>query len=56
VRRYREQTPERQRELVELMDEAIRRENFCPGDPARAAFLQKYFGAAWETARKDVRT
>ena len=35
MRRYREQTPERQRELVELMDEAICRENFCPGIPAK---------------------
>lgn len=54
VRRYNEQTPERRRELVELIAAVIVREGFCRDDPARAAFLQKYFSAAWETALKDA--
>lgn len=54
VRRYSEQTPERQRELVELIAAVIIREGFCQNDPARAAFLRKYFAAAWETALKNT--
>lgn len=50
VRRYTRQTPARREELVELMAQSIAMEGFCRDDPARAAFLQKYFAAAWERA------
>ena len=52
VRRFREQTTERQKELTELMATAILRENFCEGNEKKAAFYKMYFDKSWKTAKK----
>ena len=50
VRRYADQPAARRDELVELIARSIVQEDFCRNDPARAAFLRRYFAAAWERA------
>ena len=50
VLRYNEQTVERQNELVDLIAEAIIRENFYAEDKKQQEFMKKHFSKAWEKA------
>lgn len=50
VLRYNEQTVERQNELVDLIAEAIIRENFYVQDKDQQEFMKKHFSKAWEKA------
>lgn len=52
VRRFCEQTAERQRELTELMATAILRDNFCEGNEDKAGFYKMYFEKSWEIAKE----
>lgn len=49
IRRYNEQSKERQNELIDLIASAIIKEN-CFNDKAKAEFYQRYFVKAWERA------
>lgn len=43
---------QRREELIEVMAEELRKEDFYCNDRARAEFMQKYFPAAWNRARE----
>ena len=53
VRRFREQTRERQAELTAMMTTAVVRSGFFAGDPVQRAFMRKYFMQAWQQAVQD---
>lgn len=50
VRRYNEQSPERQNALIDLIAQGIVMNNFFAEDAAQQAFIKKYFVKAWEKA------
>lgn len=52
VRRFSEQTAERQRELTELIAKAILRDNFCEGNKEKAEFYKMYFEKSWKIAKE----
>ncbi len=51
VRRYCEQTKERQQELTDLIAAVIAGARFYQTDEVQAAFMQKYFAQAWQKAK-----
>ena len=53
VLRYSEQTVERQNELVELISQAIIRDNFYKENEMQQAFMKKYFSRAWKKAELE---
>lgn len=52
VLRYLEQTEERQKELVELVAEGIRRAGFYENDEEQKAFMKRHFAKSWELAER----
>lgn len=52
VRRFNEQSIQRQMELTELIANAILRDNFCYGNEEKAKFYKMYFENSWELAKK----
>lgn len=52
VLRYTEQTEERQKELVELVAEGIRRAGFYETDEEHRMFMKRHFTKAWELAER----
>lgn len=50
IRRYNEQSKTRQKELINLIAEAITQSAFFLDNPEYAAFLQKYFAESWKQA------
>ena len=53
VRRYNEQSTERQGELIDLIAQGIVMNNFFAEDAAHRAFIKKYFVKAWEKANRQ---
>ena len=50
VFRYNEQSDERKSELIELISNAIVRENFYKNDDAHRKFIKKHFIESWKRA------
>ena len=50
ILRYREQTLERQNALIDMMAQAIIRNDFYKGNMEKQAFMKKYFVDAWQKA------
>lgn len=50
VRRFNEQSPERQEELTNMIAQVILRSDFYKNDSGKATFYRKYFGSSWERA------
>ncbi len=50
VKRFIEQTSERQTELIDLIAQAIKRENCYADDKEHQEFMKKYFSESWEKA------
>lgn len=48
ILRYREQTLERQNALIDMMAQAIIRNDFYKGNMEKQAFMKKYFVDAWQ--------
>lgn len=56
VRRFNEQTAQRQQELTELIAEAIMREGFFESDKEKEKFYKMYFEKSWQLAAKRRKT
>ena len=54
VRRYNEQSEQRQNELTEMIAAAITRDN-CFNDKAKSEFYKRYFVKAWEKAKENIK-
>lgn len=52
VLRYREQSPQRQEELTDLIADMIASNNFFCDDNTRAAFMKRFFTRAWNRAEE----
>lgn len=51
ILRFHDQSPQRQRELTDLIASAIARANFFENDPPQRDFMKKHFPAAWENRK-----
>lgn len=54
VRRYNEQSEQRQNELTEMIAAAITKDN-CFNDKAKSEFYKRYFVKAWEKAKENIK-
>lgn len=52
VRRYLDQTAQRQQELTGLITQALVQANFYEDNPSQQAFMRRYFGASWALAEQ----
>ena len=50
IRRYNEQSAERQNELIDFMAQGIIHEGFYTANKEKQEFMKKHFSKAWEKA------